>query len=721
MPESESASPIFALDIGTRTIVGILAYPEEEQLKITACEIFEHKERSMLDGQIHDVLKVADIIKKIKQQIEEQTGTVLTHAAVAAAGRSLKTIRTKISRSIKDHPFSSREQVVAFELEAVQQAQKKLLEEHNVYDKTSYHCVGYSVVEYTLDDSPIGSIVDQYGEHASIDVIATFLPRIVVDSLESALQRADLQISALTLEPIAAINVLIPSTMRKLNIALVDIGAGTSDIALTADGTITGYAMVPTAGDEITEAISQTYLLDFNVAELLKRSLHQGQVTYQDVLGFEYEKTSQEVISDIRDSINLLASKIAEKILDLNKQPPQAVMLVGGGSMTPMLPELVAHHLHLPKERVAVRGAEAIKNLIGEHQVLRGPEAVTPIGIALSAKLNHIDFMNIHVNGKRVRVFDLKKVTVGDALLASGIDMNKLHGKPGLALSIEVNGNLRILRGQLGSPATILINGRAANLETQIYDGDQLSVEAGQAGQNAVGTVKDILTPEELTPLQITYNNQPKTLDVILSVNGKPSEIDQPLQDRDQIIVHPPSTVKECLIACGLTQEDLESKSMTVYLNDQAKTLPGGTHCVFVNGNPAAMYTKVSPNDMLTAKILQKTSYTIYNIIEPEQLFGYEVTVNVNGNPLVMQHPGFKLLKNDQPATPDSPIEDRDRIEIVRNPEINLMFNDIFKYLDIMAERPDDCTRLQMLLNDNPATFDSPIKTGDVIYLQWQA
>ena len=94
MLESESSSPIFALDIGTRTIVGILAYPEEDHLKITACEIFEHQERSMLDGQIHDVLKVANIIKKIKQQIELQTGIVLTHASVAAAGRSLKTIRT---------------------------------------------------------------------------------------------------------------------------------------------------------------------------------------------------------------------------------------------------------------------------------------------------------------------------------------------------------------------------------------------------------------------------------------------------------------------------------------------------------------------------------------------------------------------------------------------------------------------------------------------------
>ena len=78
---------------------------------------------------------------------------------------------------------------------------------------------------------------------------------------------------ALTLEPIAAINVLIPPSMRRLNVALVDIGAGTSDIAITDNNTVTAYGMVPVAGDEITEALSNHYLLDFPLAESAKRSI----------------------------------------------------------------------------------------------------------------------------------------------------------------------------------------------------------------------------------------------------------------------------------------------------------------------------------------------------------------------------------------------------------------------------------------------------------------
>lgn len=96
----------------------------------------------------------------------------------------------------------------------------------------NYYCVGYSVLSYQLDGDEIGSLVDQSGLLASVEVIATFLPKVVVESLLAALNRSGLELEALTLEPIAAINVLIPPTMRRLNVALVDIGAGTSDIAI---------------------------------------------------------------------------------------------------------------------------------------------------------------------------------------------------------------------------------------------------------------------------------------------------------------------------------------------------------------------------------------------------------------------------------------------------------------------------------------------------------
>ena len=76
--------------------------------------------------------------------------------------------------------------------------------------------------------------------------------------------------------------------MRRLNVVLVDIGAGTSDIAITDKGTVVAYGMVPTAGDEITEALSDHYLLDFPIAETAKRQMHTSdEILIQDILGFD--------------------------------------------------------------------------------------------------------------------------------------------------------------------------------------------------------------------------------------------------------------------------------------------------------------------------------------------------------------------------------------------------------------------------------------------------
>ena len=183
------------------------------------------------------------------------------------------------------------------ELSAVQQAQAAIAANQKGDSHHHYYCVGYSVLCYMLDGEVIGSLIDQQGDAASVKIIATFLPRVVIESLIAALNRAELEMDALTLEPIAAIHVLIPPSMRRLNIALVDIGAGTSDIAITNAGTVTAYGMVPIAGDEITEAISDEYLLDFSFAEKVKRQLAENDtVTMTDILGFETEAETEEII-----------------------------------------------------------------------------------------------------------------------------------------------------------------------------------------------------------------------------------------------------------------------------------------------------------------------------------------------------------------------------------------------------------------------------------------
>src|SRR5690606_19782651 len=110
-----------------------------------------------------------------------------------------------------------------------------------------------------------------------------------------------------------------PKNLRLLNIALVDIGAGTSDIAISSKDTVSSYGMVPQAGDEVTEAIVQEYLVDFNTAENIKRQINLGkEITYIDVLGLENTIQADDVRKVIKPIVSKIAEGISTKIIELN-------------------------------------------------------------------------------------------------------------------------------------------------------------------------------------------------------------------------------------------------------------------------------------------------------------------------------------------------------------------------------------------------------------------
>lgn len=128
----------------------------------------------------------------------------------------------------------------------------------------------------------------------------------------------------------AAINAVVPRELRLINIVMCDIGAGTSDVAASRDGSITAYGMATIAGDEMTEALMKQLLVDFNEAERIKTS-PAPQTEYTDILFTHHTITAEQVAELIRPAEEELAHTICEEILAANGGAPQAVFLVGGG------------------------------------------------------------------------------------------------------------------------------------------------------------------------------------------------------------------------------------------------------------------------------------------------------------------------------------------------------------------------------------------------------
>ncbi|RIW35710.1 cell division protein [Bacillus salacetis] len=706
---------IFALDIGTRSVVGIILIENEEK-KYEVIDILsqEHKERAMLDGQIHDVPAVAAVISSIKAEMEKKHGP-LKKVCVAAAGRALKTEFASASIDIGGKPLLTKEDVLHLELSAVQKAQALAAQET---DQTyHYYCVGYSVLYYKLDGEEIGSLVDQQGDEAAVEIISTFLPKVVVESLLAALNRAGLEMEALTLEPIAAINVLIPASMRRLNVALVDIGAGTSDIALTDMGTIIAFGMVPTAGDEITEAISDALLLDFPLAEQAKRDLiDQESIVVSDILGFETEITRAEAVGKISSAIDHLAEEIKTEIHRLNNgKAPKAVMLVGGGSLTPELPERLAASLQLPVNRVAVRGTDAIHDLKIKEQVSSGPELVTPIGIAMAAKKAPVQYVTAYVNEQPVRLFEVKELTIGDCLLAAGLRINKLYGKPGMAMIVSVNGQSITLPGKHGNAPTILKNGEKSGIDQHIRNGDRITVMRGKNGEEPRIRISDLIeTHPEIT---LTIDGKPHTFEMKITVNGKASPMDVLVNDRDRIEIEPLPSVETALKRIGQEALLKSLRTFHVTINEKETFIPSFSGRILVNGREAKLSAVVKSGDAIELK--KTETPTLKMIMDKKQMNIHNtITVFFNDQELELSKQVTEVFRGGDKLDEDASIHSGDRLTAISKESGEFIFQDLFRHVEISM--PSNAQgKFLLLKNGEETTFYENIQTGDKLEIRW--
>ncbi len=550
-PEHATASApedwIFALDIGTRTVIGVVGVEHQERYEVLAAAVHEHVERAMMDGQIHDIAKVAASARFIKDELERKLGRRLEKVSIAAAGRVLKTCQVRVSREIDDGREIDTQLIGALEMEGIRLAQDTLMGGAEAAERNSFHCVGYSVISYQLDDFSISNLLGHKGNRIGLEILATFLPHMVVDSLHTVMERIGLKVTSMTLEPIAALNVAIPKDLRMLNLALVDVGAGTSDIAITKAGTVVGYAMASVAGDEITETIAQHFLVDFRTAEQIKLSIGNGQedVAFLDIMDNKVRVKTVEVAEVIRPAVENLANTIAEKIRECNAgKSPNAVFLVGGGSQTPGLCARLAELMGLPAERVAVRNRSIAKSIDYEGDLLQGPECITPFGILVTANLNAgRDFFHVSVGGQRIRLYNARRMTVADALLQAGYVPDQLIGKSGKSLQFQLNGLEKTIRGGFGKPSEITLNGMPTGLTASVSPGDTIEVREAERGADATGTAADFLSASRPAVLVLSGNRYEIPSGIFL--DGVPAMADTAIGEGSSLVIAPPASLAD--------------------------------------------------------------------------------------------------------------------------------------------------------------------------------
>lgn len=527
---------IFGLDIGTRSVVGTVGYrTSAREFVAVAQSVRFHETRAMLDGQIHDIGAVAATIGEVKRELENKTHTRLTGVCIAAAGRVLKTRQVRIDYDLEGEAVIDNGMIHTMELMGVEKASDVLRREEK--GGGNYFCVGYSVTKYYLGDVAIMNLEGHKGTAIGADLLATFLPRDVTDGLYAATDRAGLEVINLTLEPIAAINIAIPQKFRLLNLALVDVGAGTSDICITSEGSVTAYGMIPRAGDYLTESVMQKYLVEFKTAEDMKIGISgkKKKISYKDIIGSKVSVPVEDLKATLNDPMKELAKMIADKIKELNGgKSPSAVFLVGGGGKTPGFTDMIAAALKIPTERVALRGAEVLGEVrFLEEDVKKDPMLVTPIGICLNYYEQNNNFIFARVNGELLRLYDNGHLTVMDAAMGIGIDTSSLFPRRGDGVSFTFNGKSRVVRGEAGEGAVIKVNGQQGSIATPIVRGDEIVITPSTKGTPAEVSVESLA--EGARSICFIVNGRKVAAPRLLLVNGREAEPGMMVTNGDQI------------------------------------------------------------------------------------------------------------------------------------------------------------------------------------------
>lgn len=729
MPEKiiNKKNIVFGLDIGTRSIVGSVGYLEDKnKFNVIAHYAKEHETRAMIDGQIHDIGKVSETINKVKKELEMQIEMPLKDVCIAAAGRVLKTVTIHVDMEINTDLPVTDDDIYSLDMLGVEKAYEIVREEEK---DINFYCVGYTVVKYYLNNFVISNLEGHKAKTISADVLATFLPDEVVEGLYSAVEGADLNVSNLTLEPIAAINVAIPEKFRLLNIALVDVGAGTSDISITKDGSIIAYGMIPRAGDELTETIVSRYLVDFAVAEKIKRaSLLKRQITFKDIMGLKQKVSPEEVRDSYFSTVNSITKEIADKIMELNGgKSVSAVFVVGGGGKVCGFTQTLAKHLDIPQERVALRGEEVLTDIHFEQEdVKKDPLLVTPIGICLSYYEHKNNFVFVNVNDERIKLYDNDKLTIVDAALAIGLPNDAFFPKRGEAVEYYLNGEKRMVRGEMGEPSVILINGETANINSKINKNDSIIIKESTAGKDAVMFLEFLKEYNEV--MHFIVNGQKLEFPKFIRVNGEIQTTGYQIKNGDKVEIFNHYTLDEFL-----EYMDIDKKSNFIRINNvEAK----GDEQIFDN-----FYVDFEKINYVLDEDLEENSAKEDSVQSREPDIEYkedekptlnnstpdEASDNIVSSQSIVGNyfGGTENLKVEDSTVSNIVPEIKDIVITVNGSPVRLKNKKEYIFVDILDFYPFDTSalggkELVMTVNGEKCEFTSKIFEGDAIELYWQ-
>ncbi len=327
---SNNEQYIVGLDVGTEFVKALIARIDGTKLEIVGVGRAHQQLSDMQAGAIADIGAVVQNCNQALATAEEQAGVSVRTAILGIAGELVKgttsTIRCTRKEPDIEIDVAEMEQIIQLVQERASTEAKKNLILELGGKHLDVRLVNSALVSITIDGYVVTNPIGFKGRDVVVQLYTAFAPMIHISALERVATELDLDLLAVAAEPFAvARSVIGDNPNATMSAVLMDVGGGTTDIAVINDGGVQGTKMFGIGGRAFTRAIERDLSVDFDLAEKYKLNASNGTLPPKknDEVHTALDKTCDVWVS----GVELALSEFTE--LD---NVPHRILLCGGGA-----------------------------------------------------------------------------------------------------------------------------------------------------------------------------------------------------------------------------------------------------------------------------------------------------------------------------------------------------------------------------------------------------
>jgi len=379
-----SPGTFIALDIGTDEVKALLVLSEGKHGRILGVGKKKQKLGDMQSGAVTDIASVIGNCHDAIHDAEKAAGMKAAQIIMGIGGELVKGATTSVSYIRRDPTLkidlSELKNIVhKIQWKAFDQVRSQLSYETG-YNEIDVKLINAAIVDVRIDGYKVTNPIGFQGKEVSVSIFNAFAPLVHYGALQTIAAELDKELLAITAEPYAITRSL-ENDDANFGAIFIDVGGGTTDIAVVRDGTLEGIKMFTLGGRTFTKRLAQSLNISYNEAEEIK-------VAYATD---KLEKQSHRIVHEaMKSDCDVWLSGVALTLSEFENIDmfPSKILLCGGGSKLPEIREALESRdwlRSLPfakKPQIAFINSKYISTVVDETKKLDQPEDVSSISLA---------------------------------------------------------------------------------------------------------------------------------------------------------------------------------------------------------------------------------------------------------------------------------------------------------------------------------------------------